>query len=237
MMAEQRLDELPIEKQNEVMQRIWMYAVGKLGKRWISEYGLHNETSANVWRQDLADMTLNEIKAGLEALVNWREAFLPTLPQFRVMCKPPAKPAAHRDYQPDPRPPTDDDRNARFSAMLQAAMAGQGEKPLTMATNDVTDEQRKRWADMAVNGGSKQMRDYYRQVCAKHGIAAPQPKPKPLLPYQAEVWRKCATEAANPTTRAQYAELCRLHGIPLQTPRAAMQAAEAEIAQRARATV
>ena len=70
------------------------------GHAWTSSYGI--EPSA-AWVDGLADMTLDDVRRGLQAVRDWAERFPPTLPQFRELCRPAQSPA-HRDYVPLPQP-------------------------------------------------------------------------------------------------------------------------------------
>ena len=56
------------------------------GHKWVSSYGEidHDET----WGKGLADMDMGQLKKGFIACVNSGEAWPPTLPEFRALCKP-----------------------------------------------------------------------------------------------------------------------------------------------------
>jgi hypothetical protein len=66
------------------------------GHRWVSSYGEMDDGS---WLAGLHDVTVEQVKVGLERLRVSEEPWPPTLPQFRAMCLPPIVPPYHVPYK------------------------------------------------------------------------------------------------------------------------------------------
>jgi len=95
------------------------------GHKWTSHYG--EADIEGTWARGLADMSGQELKAGFIACLNSGEAWPPSLPEFRVMCRPVKEKrenaAAYRCTGPRlPLKLSDEDR-AKGRAALAAMMA------------------------------------------------------------------------------------------------------------------
>jgi len=84
------------------------------GHRWTSNYGdaLDGDNkltdAANIWLNGLIDLDVDQIKHGLEVMLEAGDEWPPSMPQFVKMCKndPEAwqhKSAAYKDYIPRDR--------------------------------------------------------------------------------------------------------------------------------------
>ena len=56
------------------------------GHKWTSNYG--DSDNDGTWAKGLADMTGEDLKRGFFACLQSGDAWPPSLPEFRVMCKP-----------------------------------------------------------------------------------------------------------------------------------------------------
>lgn len=90
------------ELQAEIIGRVWKKMTATYGHKWISAYGDVDGEGGKTWLQGLQEMLLDEIKTGLNACVNRADAWPPSLPEFRALCRPgvSVKPACHRDAKP-----------------------------------------------------------------------------------------------------------------------------------------
>lgn len=71
------------------------------GHKWTSSYG--DSDADSTWAKGLADMSNAELKAGFFACLNSGEAWPPSLPQFRAMCRQPREKREHAAaYQAPP---------------------------------------------------------------------------------------------------------------------------------------
>lgn len=95
----------------------WQRMTETFGHKWTSSYGLDPSPA---WKDGLADMTLDEVRHGLQAVRDWHEEWPPTVPQFRELCRPTAT-AAHSDYVPLPAPRSSWEQRQHAAA---AAFAG-----------------------------------------------------------------------------------------------------------------
>jgi hypothetical protein len=59
------------------------------GHKWTSNYG--DCDTDGTWAKGLADMTNDDLKRGFFACLNSGEAWPPSLPEFRAMCKGPKR--------------------------------------------------------------------------------------------------------------------------------------------------
>ncbi len=94
------------------------------GHKWTSHYG--EADSEGTWAKGLADMSGQELKTGFIACLHNGEAWPPSLPEFRVMCRPVKEKrenaAAYRYTGPSlPHKITDEDK-ARGRAAIAEAM-------------------------------------------------------------------------------------------------------------------
>lgn len=58
------------------------------GHKWTSSFG--DSDGEGTWAKGLADMSGEELKTGFVACVTSGDEWPPSLPKFRVMCRPPA---------------------------------------------------------------------------------------------------------------------------------------------------
>jgi hypothetical protein len=58
---------------------------------------------SETWLAGLVDMTPEELRTGLVACMTWEPEWPPTLPQFRLLCRP-IREEAHQVYQRLPEP-------------------------------------------------------------------------------------------------------------------------------------
>jgi hypothetical protein len=86
------------------------------GHKWVSSYGaMPSET----WLAGLIDMSPLELQTGLVACLTWEGEWPPTLPQFRLLCRP-RREEAHRVYQALPEP---EEARSQRKATGMAALA------------------------------------------------------------------------------------------------------------------
>lgn len=98
------------------------------GHKWLSSYGKNDEPN-HTWAKALYDITDAELQRGYLTCIRNGEAWPPSAPQFRAMCRPltPAREnaAAYREYQvPLPRLKSDEEiaaGRAHIAAMRQKA--------------------------------------------------------------------------------------------------------------------
>ncbi len=70
--------------------RIWLRMTEIYGHKWTSSYDVSDRDGT--WAKGLADMSNDELKAGFIACVTRGEAWPPSLPEFRALCRPPSPP-------------------------------------------------------------------------------------------------------------------------------------------------
>ena len=80
--APQPVSELP----KAVIDRVWLRMTEIYGHKWTSSYGTSD--TDGTWAKALADMSNDDLKAGFFACLHSGEAWPPSLPEFRVMCRP-----------------------------------------------------------------------------------------------------------------------------------------------------
>jgi hypothetical protein len=81
------MKEQPSEQQPErVIDRFWLRMTQIYGHKWSSSFG--ESDTDNTWAKGLADLTVDELKKGFIACVKSGEAWPPTLPEFRILCRP-----------------------------------------------------------------------------------------------------------------------------------------------------
>lgn len=88
------------------------------GHKWTSSYGLDPSPA---WKDGMADLTIDEVRAGLSALKDWREEWPPNLPQFRELCRP-LSTAAHTAYKPLPQPKSSWEQRQHVAASALAEL-------------------------------------------------------------------------------------------------------------------
>lgn len=59
------------------------------GHKWTSNYG--DSDNDGTWAKGLADMTGEDLKRGFFACLQSGDAWPPSLPEFRSLCKPPKR--------------------------------------------------------------------------------------------------------------------------------------------------
>lgn len=70
------------------IDRLWLELGMTLGAaRWLSVMGEPDEPGWQVWRRGLLDMSAAQLATGLVALADWEGDHLPSLPQFRALCR------------------------------------------------------------------------------------------------------------------------------------------------------
>tara|TARA_R110001592_G_scaffold187861_1_gene432774 strand:+ start:70 stop:504 length:435 start_codon:yes stop_codon:yes gene_type:complete len=83
----QEIKEQPSVQQPErVIDRFWLRMTQIYGHKWSSSFGEGDHD--NTWAKGLADLTVDELKKGFIACVKSGEAWPPTLPEFRRLCRP-----------------------------------------------------------------------------------------------------------------------------------------------------
>ena len=66
-----------------VLERFWQAMTEMYGSQWVNEYG---EKPNNMWREELEQMTTQQIKCGIERCKQARSPYVPRLPQFLAWC-------------------------------------------------------------------------------------------------------------------------------------------------------
>ena len=90
------------------------------GHKWTSSYG---ESDDGTWLAGLYDVTIDQVRYGLERLrVDGERIWPPTLPEFRLLCLPERVPAYHKDYIALPRPAQDPDATEKALAAMRRAL-------------------------------------------------------------------------------------------------------------------
>jgi hypothetical protein len=118
-----RLREMPLETQREAMERVFAKFAAWYGSQLTRSYGDSMEVAREVWREDLSDLTLGEIKKGLEECKS--EKFLPSLPAFRLLCRPSSRAPEHQEYVALPHQRADPELVKRVAETVRSmAMAG-----------------------------------------------------------------------------------------------------------------
>lgn len=92
------------------------------GHKWASQYG---DVPCDTWARGLADMSSADIGQGLKACLRSGEGWPPSLPEFRVLCKPPKREnaAAYREFPPMLEHKPSEEQKAKAREMI-AAMRG-----------------------------------------------------------------------------------------------------------------
>lgn len=103
------------------MDRLWQRLSETFGAAFTTPYG-HKPNQS--WIDALRDLTVDEVRKGLDKLFTWESDFPPNALQFRDMCRPVTAPA-HEIYKPLPKPP----RNPKVveNALQQMKRLVQGE--------------------------------------------------------------------------------------------------------------
>lgn len=70
------------------------------GHSWFHNYG---SVPNSAWIDGLSDLTVDDIRFGLDALKSWKSEFPPNMLQFRNLCRPVVE-EAHKFYQRLPEP-------------------------------------------------------------------------------------------------------------------------------------
>lgn len=96
--------------------RLWLRMAGTFGHRWTSSYG---ETPHPAWVDGLSDMSVEDLRLGLEACLSWPGEWPPSLVQFRRLCRPRVE-EAHRFFVRESVP---DEVRARRWAVGRAHLA------------------------------------------------------------------------------------------------------------------
>jgi hypothetical protein len=87
-MASKEIDAAAAGLPAKVIGRVWLRMTEIYGHKWTSSYG--DSDRDGTWAKALADMSLDDLKAGFIACITSGEAWPPSLPEFRAMCRPPA---------------------------------------------------------------------------------------------------------------------------------------------------
>lgn len=74
---------------NDHIRLFWKRMTMIYGHKWASSYG---ELDDGTWAAGLADLELEDIRRGIEAVRDSGKEWPPSLPEFRDMCKKPATP-------------------------------------------------------------------------------------------------------------------------------------------------
>lgn len=80
------------------------------GHRWVSSFG---EKDDGTWCRGLGDISVDELRHGLDACLKNENPWPPTLPEFRALCRP-KRFAYHQDFPKLAEKPTD--RNVALAA-------------------------------------------------------------------------------------------------------------------------
>lgn len=98
-------------------------AMGEMfGHRWITNYGAE---PSPLWQRGLAGYSPAEIERGVLACLDWRSDFVPTLPEFRQLCRPASAPAHQPMARALPEPEESRERRrAEAAAALGAVREG-----------------------------------------------------------------------------------------------------------------
>ena len=97
----------------QVMDRIWLRMTEVFGHRWISAWGESSNpdgtltSTAVTWAQGLSRFSLDEIRQGLEKMVEKWTYWPPTLPEFMALCKPKRTAPYHKMARTLPQPEVD----------------------------------------------------------------------------------------------------------------------------------
>ena len=75
-----------VQQPERVIDRFWLRMTQIYGHKWSSSFGEGDHD--NTWAKGLADLTVDELKKGFIACVKSGEAWPPTLPEFRRLCRP-----------------------------------------------------------------------------------------------------------------------------------------------------
>lgn len=77
---------------DKVMSKIWARMASIYGHKWSSHLGVASDAdgrltdAAKMWQKGLVGITLDNLKAGFDALVLQAHAWPPSLPEFRKLC-------------------------------------------------------------------------------------------------------------------------------------------------------
>lgn len=74
------------QQPERVIDRFWLRMTQIYGHKWASSFG--ESDTDDTWAKGLADLTVDEMKKGFIACVKSGEAWPPTLPEFRRLCRP-----------------------------------------------------------------------------------------------------------------------------------------------------
>lgn len=109
----------------EIIDRVWTRMAEIYGHKWTSNYGASD--SEGTWAKGLADMSNTDLKRGFFACLNNGEAWPPSLPEFRALCKAPKRENSAMYALPASRQlphKLNDDSRSKGREMLAALKAG-----------------------------------------------------------------------------------------------------------------
>lgn len=70
-----------------ILDTVWLSMIARYGGRWERDFGsLPKGVTADVWAHDLAGLTIDEVKRGLNALRSRSGEWPPGAPEFRALC-------------------------------------------------------------------------------------------------------------------------------------------------------
>ena len=83
----QKQQESGTRKWNEVTQRLWARMMDLYGRQWESSYGAVGEHAFITWMEAMSSLNVNQIKAGLDAVIEEGSEFPPNLIKFLRLCR------------------------------------------------------------------------------------------------------------------------------------------------------
>lgn len=76
----------PAKLPRQIIDRIWTRMAEIYGHKWTSNFGDHDHD--DTWARALADLSNDDLKRGLAGCLYRPDAWPPSLPEFRALCKP-----------------------------------------------------------------------------------------------------------------------------------------------------
>jgi len=92
------------------------------GHSWFHNYG---SVPNSAWIDGLSDLSVDDIRFGLEALKSWKSEFPPNMLQFRNLCRP-AVEEVHKFYQCLPEPEEHRERRKSVGMAHLASLREEG---------------------------------------------------------------------------------------------------------------
>lgn len=121
---------------DRLIELLWERMTALYGHRWTSQHGAADD---GTWAKGLADIDPNSVGQAIKRLLNRGDAWPPSLPEFRMMCRYSDGSQFGMDHVPEVyrenRPgrlltgPRDDERGKREIARIKAILATKNRAP------------------------------------------------------------------------------------------------------------